>query len=221
MAVFLIGERTYRTKSAALDAIREVRERVKAQGSASAADDEFLRDLVALHPDAEGKVGAGIDHFEVRRNINNDGFWIVRVDGTATEFSFMKSIYGASQEAMVQSAMRHAVLDQKMEARDLAFTKATSLTCPLTGEVITAVDCHMDHEEPTFAEIADAFTAAHGGYSAMDTPSDDGTIGRRFVDQNVMLAWHAFHASRARLRPVSRRANLSVLRRGVPRKPRG
>lgn len=221
MAELLIGERTYRTKESAKAAIYEVRDRVKARGGTSPDDDEFLRNLVALHPDAESKVGCGVDHFEVRRNVNNDGFWIVRTDESETDFSFIKCLYGASQEAKVQSAMRYAVLDQKLAARDLAFAGADILTCPVTGEPIRVGDCHMDHESPTFVEIADAFAEQVGGYASIETISIDGDIGRRFVDFALSSRWQAFHAERARLRAVSVRANLSVLRRGVRKKPKG
>lgn len=221
MAELLIGERTYRTKESAKAAIYEVRNRVKARGRPTPEDDEFLRDLVTLHPDAEAKVGCGIDHFEVRQNFNYDGFWILRTDGSETDFSFMKCLYGASQEAKVRSAMRYAVVDQKLAARDLAFAGAEILTCPVTGEPIRVSDCHIDHDSPTFVQIADAFAEQAGGYASIETISVDGNIGRRFVDSALSSRWEAFHQERANLRAVSVRANLSVLRRGVQKRPKG
>jgi len=216
----IIGGRAFRTKKEALATIYEVRERTKVAGRALGGDDEFLRDLLALHPQAETKVGNGVDHFDVRRNINNDGFWIVRSDGSETDFSFMQCLYGTSQSAKVQSAMRYAVLDQKLAARDRAFGDAETLICPVTGEVIGRQGCHMDHDEPTFIEIADAFARSVGGYDKIETVSDDGGIGRRFVDEAIAERWRTFHRERARLRAVSIRANLSVLRRSVPRTQR-
>jgi hypothetical protein len=216
MAEFLIGDQVYRRKSDALDAIREVRDRVKAAGQPSLEEDEFLRDLVALHPDAQRKVGSGIDRFEVRRNLGNtDGFWIIRTDGTETDFSFVQCLYGASQEAKVRSAMRHAVIDQMQTARDNAFWSSSTLTCPITNVEITRETCHMDHDDPTFIEIADAFAGRHGGYEAIKTVAADGDIGRRFVDESLDEAWRAYHVEKAKLRAVSKKANLSVLRRGV------
>jgi hypothetical protein len=75
-------------------AIREVRDRYEA-GTATAEDDEFLRNLVAEHPEAEAKIGCEIDRFETRRNLNNIGFWIIRTDGkSTTDFSFGKCLSG-------------------------------------------------------------------------------------------------------------------------------
>lgn len=219
MAEILIGSLTFPRKADAVNYIREVRLRSRAAGP-GVEDDEFLRDLVALHPDATDKVGSGIERFEVRRNGNNEGFWIIRADGSATDFSFVKCLYGTSQEAKVQSAMRDAIVDQRLAAREAAFLISETLICPVTGVPITRANCHMDHDAPTFLELADSFAVENGGYSTIKTISLDGALGRRFTDEDTMRKWQIFHAKRAHLRAVSKMANLSVLRRGVRRKKR-
>jgi uncharacterized protein DUF3223 len=118
--IIIIGERVYPSKTEALAAVREVRDRVRDTGSVSEADDEFIRDLLALHPRASENVGVGVDHFEVRDNIGTEGFWIIRSDGSATEFSFMKCLNGATHESLVRSAMRGAVIDANAECPDAA-----------------------------------------------------------------------------------------------------
>jgi hypothetical protein len=223
MAIFFIGDRVYQKKGDALGATREVRERVAASlaqgGVVDLEDDDFLRDLVALHPDAENKVGCGIARFEVRQNLGNtDGFWIIRTDGSETDFSFMKCLYGASHEADVRSAMRYAIMEQMQAARDREFGSALSLVCPVTSAKITRETAHIDHESPTFVEIADEFAEQQGGYERIETASTDGAIGRRLVSDDLLAEWKAFHAGRARLRAVSKAANLSILRRGVARR---
>jgi len=62
-------------------AIRAVRDRYET-GTAIADGDDFLRDLVAKHTEAEAKIGCGIDYLEARKNANNVCFWIIRTDGT-------------------------------------------------------------------------------------------------------------------------------------------
>jgi hypothetical protein len=219
VAELLIGDRVYRRKADALVAVREIRDRVKATGRPRPEDDEFLRDLLALHPDAATKVGVGVERFEVRRNFGNtDGFWIVRTDGSETDFSFPKCLYGSSKEAQVRSAMRCTIIDQIQHARDRAFGSSLTITCEVTREQITRETCHMDHNDPPFIEIADAFAAEHGGYEAIETVAADGEIGRRFVEDALAEEWSRFHAERAKLRPVSKKANLSILRRGVARR---
>ncbi|MGW6791885.1 DCL family protein [Streptomyces chartreusis] len=53
-------------------------------------DDAFLRALLALHSEAEEKIGPGVDHFQVRKHPDWDtyGFWVVRTDGTEDDFSY-------------------------------------------------------------------------------------------------------------------------------------
>lgn len=173
----MIGARVYSSKKAAQAEVYAMRERFY-NGTATAEDDEFLRDLVALHPDAPDKVRAGIERFEVRKNMNNFGFWIIRIDGTETDFSFIKGLNGCGIEDLARSAMRNAVRDQLAPVREAAI--ATGACCPILGEPLTADNCHVDHEDPLFIEIADEFAAAEGGYEHVATVAVDGQFGRSF-----------------------------------------
>ena len=216
MAEFLIGDRSFRRKADAEDFIRIVRDRIRDTTIVTEEDDDFLRDLLALHPDAEAKVGAGVKTFTVRQNYGNtEGFWILRTDGSNTDFSFKKCLFGASQEAKVRSAMRHAVIGQIQEARDDAFGLAVSILCPITNVEINRASCHIDHYEPSFLQLANEFAAESGGYDAILTEAADRNIGRRFVDADLQNRWCDYHRGRARLRAVSKAANLSILRRTV------
>lgn len=216
----LIGERIYAAKKDALTAVREVRDRVRDTGRVTAEDDDFIRDLLAMHPRVAVKVGSGVERFEVRDNAGTNGFWIIRTDGSATDFSFMQCLNGATHQDLVRSAMRRAVIDQMQDARDREFSTTNVRYCAVTGDQITADNCHMDHEAPTFVEIADAFASAEGGYGTIAVTSDDGLIGHRFVNVDVSARWERWHRDRASIRAVSKKANLSVLRRGIPRRPR-
>lgn len=216
MKAIVIGIRVYPSKKEAQQAIYEIRGRYET-GTATPADDEFLRDLVAIHPDSKAKIGSGIERFETRWNLGNIGFWIIRTDATQTDFSFLKCLYGCGAEDLVRSAMRSAVRDQ------LAMVRAAALEagacCPISGEQLTAENCHADHAEPFFIDIADAFASSVGGYGVIGTRALDGAFGRRFADETQEQRWIHFHQSRAQLRAVSKRTNLSTLRRGVPRRP--
>jgi hypothetical protein len=61
----------------------------------SAYDAIVLTAALALHPDAEAKIGCGISHFSVRSaDFGTKCFWVNRVDGTTEKFSFRSCIYG-------------------------------------------------------------------------------------------------------------------------------
>jgi hypothetical protein len=215
MRAIVIGARVFPSKKEAQEAIYDVRSRYAA-GITMPEDDEFLRDLVAIHPDAEVKIGVGIDRFETRQNLGNIGFWIVRTDGTETDFSFLKCLCGSAAQDLVRSAMRSAVRGQLAEVRSAAL--GAGKCCPISGELLTTENCHVDHAEPLFIEIADAFASSEGGYEAIATRALDGEFGRRFLDNTQEQRWIVFHRSLAQLRAVSKRTNLSTLRRGVPRR---
>ena len=61
----------------------------------SAADKKILRAALALHPEAEAKVGCGITHFSVRSaGFGTKCFWLNRTDGTTEKFSYTACVYG-------------------------------------------------------------------------------------------------------------------------------
>lgn len=56
----------------------------------------FLCDLVARHPRAAEKIGKGIERFTIEPALFGTlCFYLHRVDGTRTDFSFMKCVRGA------------------------------------------------------------------------------------------------------------------------------
>jgi hypothetical protein len=61
----------------------------------SAADEEVLRAALALHPQANEKIGCGITHFSVRSaDFGTKCFWVNRPDGTMEKFSYMACVCG-------------------------------------------------------------------------------------------------------------------------------
>lgn len=219
MATFIIGDRVFKTKAQAEEEIRRVRQRVKDSGRAAGADDEFLRDLLALHPDAAEKAGAGVLYFDVRTNFGaTEGFWITRQDGSQTDFSFKKCLRAATNEDKVRNAMRVAVRPQIEAFRSAAYAGKDTVTCAVSGDEVRMADCHVDHDSPTFIEIADQFAALEGGYQSIAVTAGDGVIGHRFSSSTIEARWVDHHEKFARLRVVSKRSNLSTLRRGIRRR---
>jgi hypothetical protein len=85
---------------------------------------------------------------------------------------------------------------------------------PITGDAVGESNGHVDHYDPTFFELADAYVAEHGGYDAFRVrESTDGAFGRRLADQLVEAARQTYHETHSNLRMVSKKANLSLLRR--------
>ncbi|WP_084685318.1 DCL family protein [Nonomuraea coxensis] len=218
----LIGERFFSTKS---DALQECRGILYHYPVGACVQDptheQFLVDLLQLHPDAERKVGSGIDHFEVRANPlypNKVSFFIVRTDGSETEFSFTKCLTPPTQRELVLRAMRQVVGPQVIAFLNAAFRNSDQVRCAVTDVILESPnEVHVDHFDPEFIDLATDYVLAHGGWDAFDLISTDGVVGPTFADDGQAQAWADHHRDVASLRIVSIQANLSNLRRGVSR----
>jgi hypothetical protein len=206
----LIGDRHFPTRTAAGDACRQVLYRHQPGQPIDAADAGFLTDLLRLHPEAAIKIGAGVSRFEVRANplYGGVGFWVVRVDGTATDFSFNQCLRPSDHRQRALHAMRVSIADQIIAWRDRHFA-AGPVNCALTGVPVTAPACHVDHAEPTFLELAERFAATEGGWASVEvSTSPEATIGPRLTRPDQQDRWQAHHDRVASLRIVTPRANL-------------
>ena len=173
-------------------------------------DEAFLRELIVRHPNCTAKIGAGISYFEIRKskNFGQNQFWLQRVDGTATDFSFRRCVNGKdpSHRATVLAAMRRLIVDQVLDFKSRALTP--DARCSLTGAPLHNANVHVDHDPP-FIEIARAFFEEVGGVEKiLLAPEANGEIGRLFLDQDMARRWSDFHRARATLFLTTAEANL-------------
>jgi hypothetical protein len=177
-------------------------------------DTIFLINLLSMHPAAADKIGVGIEHFEVRINrYNQKCFWLIRVDGSETDFSFLKCVHAPTKRQLAYRGMRNAVDDQIIAYRNRIFGRGP-VYCAVTGEHIAhTFYCHIDHAPPwTFKNIAEAFIEIEGSVPEC-VGGEDGVVGALLRDTAVSDRWKEFHLARAELRAVTIEANLSLLRR--------
>ena len=208
-----VGERRFPSKKQAGDFIREILYRYAIGARVLSPDAEFLRDLLELHPEATQKIGVGVAFFRVQQNMGSRGFWLYRVDGTSTDWSFLACLTPPSREAEARAAFRTAIRDQVAEFR--TNLELSGLVCPITGEPLTSFNqIHIDHEIPfedLLARFLDDEEMELGRVAVV--PTSDGSTDTELLDHGLRGAWQRYHRERALLRAVSRRANLSVLRR--------
>jgi hypothetical protein len=210
----LIGDRHFPTRGAAVEACRQVLYRHQRGQPIDSADAGFLADLLSLHPEADAKIGPGVGRFEVRTNplYGGVGFWVVRVDGTATDFSFNQCLRPSDHRQRALHAMRVVVAEQIIAWRDQRFA-AGRVRCALTGRPVTPNACHVDHIDPTFLELAERFAIREGGWPALQvSTSPEATIGPRLTCPDQRDRWSDYHRQAAHLRIVTPLANLSRAR---------
>lgn len=223
-----IGGREFPSQKAATEHFRAIR---KAQTmGVPIASPAIHNDLVALltrHPQAEQRIGPGVDCFFVDRAPDGYGtscFWVRRLDGTETDFSVTDCIRGADPPplARFKRALRSLVHPQIAEFKEKAMPRGTGI-CAVTGDVLAWAEAHVDHEAPlTFDALVSAFMVEEWVGDPLDELQAD-TIASAtplLCEEGMARRWVAFHADRARLRLVRSAINLRMGKRSGDRRPR-
>lgn len=175
--------------------------------------------------DGLGKIGAGVDHFETRINVTNGGrsvgFWAVRVDGSETDFSFIRAVNEAPKRELEQlaDACREAVFREIQSAKSLYFAahgdETGRVACGLTGHVISEDECAIEYVGTRFGQLVKDYAHAQGW--GMTVPAGvvsqaaDAQTGTIFVNREHLEGFRRFHRAKAKIRVVSKTARVSKL----------
>lgn len=218
-----IGDQTFPTKKAALEAIHNIRDRYPDRVPLSHADDHFIRWLLTLHTEAISKFGVGISHFTVATEAEFGGrnrhFVLHRHDGSSSDFSFIHCLTPVSKDRNDRMlALRQAIKEQTWAFREQEFASGRSLVCPYEKIPITPVNCQIDHQSPwTFEALAIAWLAEQNITleAVQITPPADNQLVAHMTNPAQTFSWRSFHLANAKLRLLSARGNLSGARRGA------
>lgn len=227
--VVLSNGRSWKTQTAAKDHFRAIRDRYPLNTPIDNYADHA--DLAALlerhdnaHPDEESKIGCGIDYFEVRNNYGaggtTQGFWVVRTDGSATDFSFPWAIRGIPKPQAQEflDACRSAVLSDIRAAKrrffDMHADAEGRVPCDVSGIMISGDEAHVDHAHPTFVTLVITFRAAQGWHQQipaglLSVPTDK-QFNTTFADEAVLQRFRDYHKAAASLRVISKEINLAA-----------
>lgn len=199
---YRIHTRTFSTKKAALAYCSAL-----LKNGISEDDFPFLHDLLLRHPNAELKIGPGVESFYIGSCEYGDCFWLRRVDGTKTDWSFRQCFQPLKPETKTSQAFRQVVRPQILQFKDdLEWPRR----CALTDVLIERDAAHADHIVP-FRVLLDNFLTDLG-LTLADLPTveqDDGETSRTLQNTDVARQWYEYHAKHARLQAVSVHANLS------------
>jgi len=165
-----------------------------------------------------------INYFERRLNTgtgwSSSGFWVIRTDGSETDFSYIDAVKGKPKGASQDfyNACREAVALDLIKAKKGAFDtygdSERRVACELTGKLVTIDDAHLDHAWPFFSHMVSGFRAARGWGSQIPSgvvsEPADGQLKAVFTDQAVADAFRDYHHTQAVLRILSKEANLQT-----------
>lgn len=175
---------------------------------------KFMLSLLCLHPCGDQKIGVGVKKIWIQPTSligSNCCFWLERLDGTRTDFSFLKCTSPLSQSLKFRRACRFAVRHFIIDFKDKYFDGCVEPKCPVLGTIMTYDNCHVDHTPPyTFERIVCEFIdlreiKVEDVYLFGD---QDECVGYEFFDKYLEEDWIKFHNEKARLRVISEKANL-------------
>ncbi|NOD84307.1 DCL family protein [Ruegeria sp. HKCCD6119] len=213
----------WRTQKEALQHFKEMLGRYKNDQIVDRLEDHD--DLVAilerydlLELGGPSKVGPGIHHFERRLNrgegYSSPGFWVVRIDGTETDFSCPKAIRGTPATAIEEyyAACRSAVGADLAAAKQRQFDHFSDadgkIACDVSGVLISFSQAQLRHADPQFGQIVEEFRQQQGWAKAdlkeRLTTAGDSQISTSFLDENDATAFRTFHHKKAVLHVVSK-----------------
>ena len=182
----------------------------------------LMKDVFCYHPQFEQKIGCGVGHLEVR----NDGygykcFHIVRKDGTITDISYTTCIrYKDNVRKFridtIKLACRDAIRDITIKLKN---NISCPFVCPITGEIVLDKrNIHIDHYDLTFDELFREWIKDKDLdelYLKTLESSGDGETRTYFDDENIRNEFREFHNRNTHLRAVSKKANLSTLKKKI------
>ncbi len=215
MSSISIGGTTYPSKAAAELYAR----RILNDSPLGDVPDEHLRfvwGLLRLHPAFPRKDGCGTKMLQIRENLpyGTRSFWIVRQDGSETDFSYRECLYPSTHPQKIAAAFRAEVSEQIIRFRDAEL--AAGRCCAVTGAPIDPDDYEVDHVSPdTFAALLTEFLKSQKiDIADVRVHESDGQTKPMLQDRLLSSRWQDFHRSRARLRLLSREGHRTITRQG-------
>lgn len=211
----------FRTQSAIAGHARTIKSKYKNGEKLVGQDHLFMCAFIKLHQRAEEKIGCGVSHFTVQQDEhwkNSRQFVLVRIDGSRAIFSHnrLRVTPETNEERhrrRVLDAMREAIVPQIVEFKNENFI-AGRTRCPLTNELIK--EPHVDHEKPQTFEALVLEWLENKNLQFSDVAVNSDTDNKTFetmADFVQLESWRRYHSIHARLRILSKLANLSHARR--------
>jgi len=177
---------------------------------------DFMYDYFKdIHHEWVHKSGCGIK--AIHRVMDKVGgkyraFEIERTDGSKTDVSYIvANIKKPNIYTDFKKAMRFIIMPQILEFKKSEFDKHGVIVCPITQENTTFDNCHIDHFKPTFDEIVGDFINENGisDLRAVLAPNRDNQTICEVSDKELSDKFYKYHESRANLRVLSVKANLT------------
>lgn len=178
-------------------------------------DFQFLLTLLENHPDAKKKIGTGITSICLKQNPqfrSTRTFFLTRIDGTSTDFSWVKCLRTPTHRSKVLSALRQLIYPQVLSFKQKFFDTNPDSLCEIRNTPLTFYNSHVDHQPPmTFDFLVQEFLKKLSLTFDQIKIKDEGLdniFERRLDSDELARTWIEFHEIHAVLRVISAEANL-------------
>lgn len=209
---------------------REIRRRIASyedQEPFVSDDVLFFSDVLAMHPQAALKRGAGIAGFFVAQNPvypQTRTLYLLRVDGSSTDWSWTECLRPTLHKQKLRHALRALIEPDTMGFKRAFFQEHGDVVlCPLAHIPMIFDTAHVDHIPPDTFEtlVAAFFNAYHVDERSIlfDSEGRDHFYQDTLVDTDLAQHWVRYHREHAHLRVISGFANTSLVTRGHVRTP--
>lgn len=214
MTAFIIGDRNFKSKAAALREIQTVLRNPAYLGNPLKGDDlALITDLFLLHPSCEEKMANGMLGLTVQINGGvigfgkSNGFHVMHPDGTTTMWSLYTALNGETRNPFERAA-RLAIAPGQQKVRHDTYGSLEEILCEeCLINLVPKAGAHVHHELPmTFAKILETWVSAYG---EADVVPNNG-IGYRFADPEVEQEFVAWHDDLARRNVICTPCNLKL-----------
>jgi len=213
---YTVNERKFRTKKAVQDHVKRILHGGSVGELLSGDDLYFMLDFFKrFHRDWGRKKGCGIRHISkvIEPKWRRRAFLLTRIDGSTTFISSrLSNIQKQNARQDFMQALRAIIEPQIMQFKREAFSGAVELECPITGDAVHWNNCHVDHFEPTFAELASEFIASNNisDFSKLISKPKDMQTHYTLTNNTLVGKFYDFHAEKAKLRITSIEGNLTT-----------
>lgn len=172
-----------------------------------------LYDLLCRHPHAMEKIGCGVESFMVKSDgYGHKCFWLIRVDGTIEDFSYITCAKGkdVSNEVKFRKACRTAIRPQIVEYRNNYFNGSQLAKCETTNKQINIALCHVDHIGPMYFETIVTNFINEFNINVNTINYDTTGTTCRIMNVELLRNWVEYHKRHAKLRCVDKQYNLKT-----------
>jgi len=141
-----------------------------------------ILDLLKFHENYEHKLGCGISKIQISTNFwSAKAFLIHRIDGSTTDFSYLKCLNPPTFERNIYTCCRNAIFE------DIK---------PLIER-----GKHLHHEEISFKKLVDDWmkTGIKITEEDMSKSSDDNNIVKHFVNNELTDSFRKYHKENAKM----------------------